>query len=278
MYRYGPVTKCIKQQKSNPFLSRALSCRLYPITLFNRESESRRARGLYVLLYEPRGAAAARFLLWELLPRHPVWGSDFGCRPGGPLRRVPGPGTPAALPARHTATALTPPQTSWMRSRCPAVRTLHYAEPMRCCDLPRCLHSQAHVCPSHGLATPSHRRVPRATPRCPATCLTSRARVRSYPTRVHAAPWPSPMQPRQTPLRLAPRERHVGSTASIARVVVCGTSLTIVPRAHLHSSHRAGPQRPSIQRPKKPIFLLCSSTSGVVSRSAVQLADEPRLW
>ena len=101
----------------------------------------------------------------------------FGCRPGGPLRRVPGPGTPAALPARHTATALTPPQTSWMRSRCPAVRTLHYAEPMRCCDLPRCLHSQAHVCPSHGLATPSHRRVPKATPRCPATCLTSRARA-----------------------------------------------------------------------------------------------------
>ena len=122
-------------------------------------------------------AAAARFLLWELLPRHPVWGSDFGCRPGGPLRRVPGPGTPAALPARHTATALTPPQPSWMRSRCPAVRTLHYAEPMRCCDLPRCLHSQAHVYPSHGLATPSHRRVQKATPRCPATCLTSRARA-----------------------------------------------------------------------------------------------------
>ena len=205
-------------------------------------------------------------------------GVRFSVAARGPLRRVPGPGTPAALPARHTATALTPPQPSWMRSRCPAVRTLHYAEPMRCCDLPRCLHSQAHVYPSHGLATPSHRRVQKATPRCPATCLTSRARVRSYPTRVHAAPWPSPMQPRQTPLRLAPRERRVGSTASIARVVVCGTSLTIVPRAHLHSSHRAGPQRPSIQRPKKPIFLLCSSTSGVVSRSAVQLADEPRLW
>ena len=104
-------------------------------------------------------------------------GVRFSVAARGPLRRVPGPGTPAALPARHTATALTPPQTSWMRSRCPAVRTLHYAEPMRCCDLPRCLHSQAHVYPSHGLATPSHRRVQKATPRCPATCLTSRART-----------------------------------------------------------------------------------------------------
>ena len=104
-------------------------------------------------------------------------GVRFSVAARGPLRRVPGPGTPAALPARHTATALTPPQPSWMRSRCPAVRTLHYAEPMRCCDLPRCLHSQAHVYPSHGLATPSHRRVQQATPRCPATCLTSRART-----------------------------------------------------------------------------------------------------
>jgi hypothetical protein len=43
--------------------------------------------------------------------------------------------------------------------QCPAVRTLHYAEPMRCCDLPRCRHLQALICPSHGLATPSHRRV-----------------------------------------------------------------------------------------------------------------------
>ena len=126
-------------------------------------------------------AAAARFLLRPMGVASEASairsGVRFSVAARGPLRRVPGPGTPAALPARHTATALTPPQPSWMRSRCPAVRTLHYAEPMRCCDLPRCLHSQAHVCPSHGLATPSHRRVPRATPRCPATCLTSRARA-----------------------------------------------------------------------------------------------------
>ena len=135
----------------------------------------------------PRGpggrvrAAAARFLLRPMGVASEASairsGVRFSVAARGPLRRVPGPGTPAALPARHTATALTPPQPSWMRSRCPAVRTLHYAEPMRCCDLPRCLHSQAHVYPSHGLATPSHRRVQKATPRCPATCLTSRARA-----------------------------------------------------------------------------------------------------
>ena len=145
--------------------------------MFNRESESRRARGPRPIRSIIRAAGGGRSPIFIMGVASEASGLGFGCRPGGPLRRVPGPGTPAALPARHTATALTPPQTSWMRSRCPAVRTLHYAEPMRCCDLPRCLHSQAHVYPSHGLATPSHRRVQKATPRCPATCLTSRARA-----------------------------------------------------------------------------------------------------
>ena len=143
-----------------------------------RRARRRRGRGRrcaggrspIFIIYYPMGVASEASAIRS--------GVRFSVAARGPLRRVPGPGTPpAALPARHTATALTPPQPSWMRSRCPAVRTLHYAEPMRCCDLPRCLHSQAHVYPSHGLATPSHRRVQKATPRCPATCLTSRARA-----------------------------------------------------------------------------------------------------
>ena len=144
-----------------------------------RRARRRRGRGRrcaggrspIFIIYYPMGVASEASAIRS--------GVRFSVAARGPLRRVPGPGTPAALPARHTATALTPPQPSWMRSRCPAVRTLHYAEPMRCCDLPRCLHSQAHVYPSHGLATPSHRRVQKATPRCPATCLTSRARART---------------------------------------------------------------------------------------------------
>ena len=67
---------------------------LYPITLFNRESESRRARGLYV---EPRGGRSPIFIMGV------ASGLGFGFRlpPGGPFTTGPRP--------RHSRSSPGPP-------------------------------------------------------------------------------------------------------------------------------------------------------------------------
>ena len=102
-------------------------------------------------------------------------GVRFGCR------RVPFNGSPApALPHRPAtrphATALTPPQPSWMRSSAPL--SAHCTMRSRCAAVT-----------SHGAITYKHSSARRtgsqlqatavsgATPPCPATCLTSRART-----------------------------------------------------------------------------------------------------
>ena len=111
------------------------------------------------------------------VPRRPRSGLGFG----SVSRRVPFNGSPApALPHRPAtrphATALTPPQPSWMRSSAPL--SAHCTMRSRCAAVT-----------SHGAVTykrSSARRtgsqlqataVSGATPPCPATCLTSRART-----------------------------------------------------------------------------------------------------
>ena len=100
---------------------------------------------------------------------------------GSVSRRVPFNGSPApALPHRPAtrphATALTPPQPSWMRSSAPL--SAHCTMRSRCADVT-----------SHGAVTYKHSSARRtgsqlqatavsgAMPPCPATCLTSRART-----------------------------------------------------------------------------------------------------
>ena len=202
---------------------------------------------------------------------------------GSVRRRVPFNGSPApALPHRPAtrphATALTPPQPSWMRSSAPL--SAHCTMRSRCAAVT-----------SHGAVTYKHSSARRtgsqlqatavsgATPPCPATCLTSRARTQ-LPDKSACGSLALPHAATANPFTPCPTRtsRRQHGTHSARRRIPPGRPSRLYPAAHLHSSQRAGPQRPSIQRPKKPIFLLCSSTSGVVSRSAVQLADEPRLW
>ena len=146
------------------------------------------------------------------VPRRPVWGSvRFAAG-------SPAPALPHRPATRPHATALTPPQPSWMRSSAPL--SAHCTMRSRCADVT-----------SHGAVTYKHSSARRtgsqlqatavsgATPPCPATCLTSRARTQ-LPDKSACGSLALPHAATANPFTPCPtREHHVGSTAPIARVV-----------------------------------------------------------